>query len=127
MSISKIRLDLKRYVISMMQIDGRLHLQLQSLAKELYIWSKLNHPNILGLEGFYVEDGRHPALVSKWIENGSVIDYLKKHPDIPCLSIVSFHDIVCVIYCPLMCFCDRSRGSLKALYTCTVKISSTQT
>ncbi|THH06166.1 hypothetical protein EW145_g4266 [Phellinidium pouzarii] len=50
--------------------------------KELYIWAKLNHINILPLRGFIIDDNinRFPSLVSDWMEEGSVLDYIKGHP-----------------------------------------------
>ncbi|EJC99228.1 kinase-like protein, partial [Fomitiporia mediterranea MF3/22] len=44
--------------------------------KELYVWSKLAHENILPLLG-YVLEGDYPSVVSEWIENGTVTKYLK--------------------------------------------------
>ncbi|KLO16775.1 kinase-like protein, partial [Schizopora paradoxa] len=45
--------------------------------KELYIWSKLDHPNVLPLLGYFIEDGELPNLVSEWMERGTLHDYMK--------------------------------------------------
>ena len=48
--------------------------------KEMYIWSKLNHPRILRFEGYYLEHNNYPFLVSKWMDGGTAMAYLKKNP-----------------------------------------------
>ncbi|KAI5121112.1 hypothetical protein M0805_002785 [Coniferiporia weirii] len=53
----------------------------KKLVKELYIWTKLDHPYILPLHGFLFEDDNYPSLVSAWMENGTVLTYLGSHPD----------------------------------------------
>ncbi|KAG9046558.1 hypothetical protein FS837_004180, partial [Tulasnella sp. UAMH 9824] len=50
------------------------------LAREIYIWATLDHPNILNLLGFAFEDGK-PCLISPWCENGTLQEYLQKFPD----------------------------------------------
>lgn len=66
---------------------------MQTFAKETYIWAKLDHPNIVRLEGVLVTDD-FPSLVSGWAVHGTVTEYVKKYPD---RNII---DLVC-IYCPL--------------------------
>ncbi|EJD08127.1 kinase-like protein, partial [Fomitiporia mediterranea MF3/22] len=60
---------------------------LQSLVKEMYIWSKLEHPNILRFEGFFLGDDSYPHLVSRWMEDGTVLDYIRRHPGTDLLHI----------------------------------------
>ncbi|KAG8710660.1 hypothetical protein FRC08_016878 [Ceratobasidium sp. 394] len=50
-------------------------------ARELYTWSKCNHPNVLPLLGL-VEFQGQIRMISLWLENGSLPLYLDKHPDI---------------------------------------------
>ncbi|KAI5116148.1 hypothetical protein M0805_001131 [Coniferiporia weirii] len=58
-------------------------------AKEIYIWSKLMHPNLLRLEGFIREEGTIlPSLVSEWMEGGSVLEYVKKHSGCDVLHLI---------------------------------------
>ncbi|EJD07269.1 kinase-like protein [Fomitiporia mediterranea MF3/22] len=66
--------------------DGKFQ---KRLAKELYIWSKLNHHCILPLEGFFVEDNCCPSLVLKWMKNGDALDYLVANPGADLLSLVT--------------------------------------
>ncbi|THG99472.1 hypothetical protein EW145_g7261 [Phellinidium pouzarii] len=47
------------------------------VAREIYIWSKLEHPNVLQLLGYIIEKDGLPSLVSEWMENGSVLEYVK--------------------------------------------------
>ncbi|KAI5120728.1 hypothetical protein M0805_006434 [Coniferiporia weirii] len=45
------------------------------LFKEMHVWSKLGHPNVLSFFGFMIE-GENVSLISEWIENGSLRNYL---------------------------------------------------
>ena len=63
-------------------------LNLQSLAKEIRVWSTLIHPNILPLLGFIIEGG-YPSLVSEWMDNGTASQYVKDHPECDLVAIVS--------------------------------------
>ncbi|EJC99208.1 kinase-like protein [Fomitiporia mediterranea MF3/22] len=63
----------------------RVHVQKEReydkvLAKELYVWSKLGHPNILPLRGFALE-GAYPLVISDWMENGTLREYLRDHAE----------------------------------------------
>ena len=46
--------------------------------KELTIWSKLRHPNVLPLLGYYYE-GNCPCMISEWMEYGNAVDYMCKN------------------------------------------------
>ncbi|KAG8705061.1 hypothetical protein FRC09_003173, partial [Ceratobasidium sp. 395] len=48
-------------------------------ARELYAWSRCNHPNVLPLLRLVQFQGQI-RMVSLWMENGSLPDYLRKHP-----------------------------------------------
>ncbi|OAX34616.1 kinase-like protein [Rhizopogon vinicolor AM-OR11-026] len=48
------------------------------IRREAYVWITLSHVNILSFEGIVDDFGKIPALVSPWMENGSLNDYLKK-------------------------------------------------
>jgi len=57
------------------------------------VWSSLQHKNILKCLGFtyaFSLEGYRglPALVSPWMENGTVIDYLEKNPNADRLQLV---------------------------------------
>jgi serine/threonine protein kinase len=52
------------------------------------VWKSLQHPNVLPLIGVSMSES-HFAMVSEWMENGSISDFLKKNPDANPLELVS--------------------------------------
>ena len=56
-------------------------------AREIYIWAKLNHSNVVKLEGYSIEDG-FPSLISEWAEHGTVVEYAKNNIDKDAIAIV---------------------------------------
>ncbi|OAX43630.1 kinase-like protein [Rhizopogon vinicolor AM-OR11-026] len=67
-------------VIRVAQADDEELLRKASwrIRREAYVWIKLSHDNILSFEGIVDDFGRLPALVSPWMENGSLSVYLKE-------------------------------------------------
>ncbi|KLO16193.1 kinase-like protein [Schizopora paradoxa] len=61
--------------LAVKKIRGHLHDENHSkaIARELYVFSKLSHPNVLPLTGFFILDC-FPAIVTPWVENGSLYD-----------------------------------------------------
>ncbi len=54
---------------------------LQNLGREVRLWSKLNHPNVLPLLGYFLEGPMAiPNFVSQWMKNGTLVDYMKHRP-----------------------------------------------
>ena len=54
-------------------------------------WATFDHPHVLPLLGVaYDYDGveRH-ALIAPWMENGTVMDYVRSHPQADRLKLVS--------------------------------------
>ncbi|KAJ7689637.1 kinase-like domain-containing protein [Mycena rosella] len=53
----------------------------KSFAKEVLIWRQLRHPNILFLLGINVEEF-YPSfcLISPWLAQGTILEFLKKNP-----------------------------------------------
>ncbi|KAG8905736.1 hypothetical protein FRB99_008373 [Tulasnella sp. 403] len=50
-----------------------------SLVRELTVWASLFHENIIPLIGFHLNDGLDQAwLVSPYMANGSILDYIKR-------------------------------------------------
>lgn len=45
----------------------------------LHVWSKLNHPNILALEGFYFDQASlmEAWIATPWQKNGNMLKYVK--------------------------------------------------
>ncbi|KLO11196.1 kinase-like protein [Schizopora paradoxa] len=64
----------------------RAHLRMdvalaKRLAREMRIWAKLKHPNILPFLGFFVEGkNRVLSLISEWMENGTLYHFMKTFP-----------------------------------------------
>ncbi|KAG8939161.1 hypothetical protein FRC03_006515, partial [Tulasnella sp. 419] len=48
--------------------------------REVVLWNKLHHPNIVPLLGFTITSNSTPTLVSPLYVNGNVVEYLKKNP-----------------------------------------------
>ena len=59
----------------------------QSLEREVLIWKNLNHKNVLLFLGMAVIDGI-PCTVSKWMENGTMVNYLENHANVDVLALV---------------------------------------
>ncbi|EUC54411.1 tyrosine kinase domain protein [Rhizoctonia solani AG-3 Rhs1AP] len=53
---------------------------LKNAAKEIYHWSKLRHQNVLSLMGLAIYRGQI-SMVSEWMTNGNLSQYLIKHPE----------------------------------------------
>ena len=52
------------------------------------MWKFLRHPNILPLTGVTMSKGRF-AVVSEWMENGNINEFVKAHPDVDRPGLVS--------------------------------------
>jgi serine/threonine protein kinase len=57
----------------------RLLTFLQHTARELYTWSKCDHPNVLPFLGFAFVGGRI-AMISPWMQHGTLPEYLARQP-----------------------------------------------
>ncbi|CUA72129.1 Ephrin type-A receptor 10 [Rhizoctonia solani] len=53
--------------------------KLKHTARELYVWSKCDHPNVMNLIGVAQFRGQL-AMVSTWMDNGSMCEFLRRHP-----------------------------------------------
>ena len=56
----------------------------QLLIKETIIWYNHHHPNLLPLEGVFQanNDFGKAYLVSPFLANGTVVEYLKRYPNV---------------------------------------------
>jgi serine/threonine protein kinase len=62
---------------------------IQEFGREALIWRQLYHPNLLPFFGLYYLDSRL-CLVSPWMENGNLVDFLQNPLfDVDQLSLVS--------------------------------------
>ncbi|EUC58988.1 tyrosine kinase catalytic domain protein, partial [Rhizoctonia solani AG-3 Rhs1AP] len=53
---------------------------LKRAARELFLWSRMDHPNIHRLEGVIMFRDQYLGMVSEWMENGNLHEYLRKYP-----------------------------------------------
>ncbi|KAG0692434.1 kinase-like domain-containing protein [Suillus ampliporus] len=53
---------------------------IKRLRREVAVWIKLRHPHVLTLHGTVSGFGPLPALVSTWMDNGALHDYLERTP-----------------------------------------------
>ena len=61
----------------------------QQFAKEVYVWSKLSHPNVLPLLGFaFCEDTRFPLLISEWMHFGTAWSYVQDNQELHLVHVV---------------------------------------
>ena len=61
--------------------------------RELCIWVRLQHENILPLIGMVVIDGV-PVLASDWMENGTMNEYLREQEGADILAVVRTRSVV---------------------------------
>ncbi|KAG8892852.1 hypothetical protein FRB99_002399, partial [Tulasnella sp. 403] len=68
---------LKRWDLGRLPLEERT---VELFKAEISAWRSLSHPNILPFLGAYMESDQL-YLVSPWADNGTVLEYLKAHPD----------------------------------------------
>ncbi|XP_006463185.1 hypothetical protein AGABI2DRAFT_224842 [Agaricus bisporus var. bisporus H97] len=57
---------------------------LKAHAREAILWSSLRHPNIVPFHGiYYFQSRQRICLVSPWMGNGDIVDYLERVPEAP--------------------------------------------
>ncbi|CAE6502833.1 unnamed protein product [Rhizoctonia solani] len=54
---------------------------LKRAAREIYLWSRLVHPNVHRSLGVIIFKGYYLGVVSKWMENGNLHEYMRNCPD----------------------------------------------
>ncbi|KAJ7043120.1 kinase-like domain-containing protein, partial [Mycena alexandri] len=59
--------------------DKDIKAALKEFSREALIWRQLCHPNLLPFFGVYYLDSRL-CLVSPWMENGNIVDFLRNEP-----------------------------------------------
>ncbi|KAJ7697963.1 kinase-like domain-containing protein [Mycena olivaceomarginata] len=65
----------------MMRISGSDNIKsvLKEFGREALIWRQLSHTNLLPFFGLYYMEGRL-CLISPWMENGNIMEFLRKNP-----------------------------------------------
>ncbi|KAL0066402.1 hypothetical protein AAF712_006444 [Marasmius tenuissimus] len=74
----KVAVKVVRYRIDREQRDQMM----KAFMREAVIWRSFDHPNILPLMGMYWFNSEQICLVCPWMENGNLLQFVKKHPDI---------------------------------------------
>ena len=61
--------------------EGRSECLFQGFCKQVILWSKLSHPNVLKLLGAYGDMEKGPlTTVSEWVTGGDIMEYTKHNP-----------------------------------------------
>ena len=66
----------------------------QAYISEARVWRKLCHPNVLSCLGILHNEAQDIFLVSPWMDNGSLMDFIASHPDVDRTSLVSAFFVV---------------------------------
>lgn len=54
------------------------------MVRELQIWARLAHRNVLPLLGYTTDGGLfYLSLITEWMENGTIMQYMKKERERP--------------------------------------------
>jgi serine/threonine protein kinase len=65
-------------------------LSTKQLCREVLIWKRLSHPNVLPLLGVSVsKNSQYFRIISEWMPNGNVMEYIKSNPQTNRLRLVS--------------------------------------
>ena len=75
------------HVLSMHRLHHLQKFQLHPVARELRLWTNIEHDNVLQCLGFMEYNG-FPALVSEWMENGNLIQFLSNNANANQLKMV---------------------------------------
>ena len=71
----------------------RLVLTTQRFCKEVMSWKALRHPNALPLLGVMMTNNEF-VMVSKWMANGNIIEFIEAHRDANRFKLVGFRSVV---------------------------------
>ena len=53
------------------------------------MWKTLRHPNVLQLIGVMISENQF-AMISDWMANGNISDFVKAHPEVNRITLVGF-------------------------------------
>ncbi|KXN91592.1 Serine/threonine-protein kinase HT1, partial [Leucoagaricus sp. SymC.cos] len=73
--------------------DKRNDAMVKVFLREAVLWSHLLHPNVLPLYGIFQPNNQGAiGLVSPWMPNGNMLEYLEKNPNTPRMPLI--HDVL---------------------------------
>ncbi|KEP46121.1 tyrosine kinase catalytic domain protein [Rhizoctonia solani 123E] len=92
-------------------LEGCDYKTLKRAGRELFLWSKMEHPNVHRLQGVIMFRDQYLGMVSEWMDNGNLHEYLRKQPSADrfelCVQVASGLEY--------MHSCNTVHGDLKAL------------
>ncbi|CAE6501690.1 unnamed protein product [Rhizoctonia solani] len=92
-------------------LEGCDYKTLKRAGRELFLWSKMEHPNVHRLLGVIMFRDQYLGMVSEWMDNGNLHEYLRKNPGADryalCVHVASGLEY--------MHSCNTVHGDLKAL------------
>ncbi|KZO98429.1 kinase-like protein [Calocera viscosa TUFC12733] len=87
-----IALKILQYTLAGRRVDETTQNRFfKRVVKEVSLWSKLKHPNVLRLLGICLEGSKgykRISIVMPLMENGSLVDYLQAHPNVDRLRLL---------------------------------------
>ena len=83
---------------------------MQRFCKEVVVWNALRHPNVVPFLGVTM-DKDQLAMISEWMVNGNINQFLKVHWEANPFELVLSHSYFLPLLLPTM-FLDSSRRSL---------------
>ncbi|CAE6469763.1 unnamed protein product [Rhizoctonia solani] len=63
------------------------HKTMKRAARELFYWSRMQHQNIHKLLGVILFKDQYLGMVSEWMANGNLHEYLRKNPKVDCFQL----------------------------------------
>ena len=66
---------------SVFLFDFLIDNEMQKLSKEIVMWKRLSHSNILPLLGISDMGSHDLCMVSKWVKHGNVLEFLDSHTE----------------------------------------------
>ncbi|CAE6534502.1 unnamed protein product [Rhizoctonia solani] len=63
-------------------IEQSNYKHLKRTTREIYYWSKMQHENIHPLMGIILVNGQSLGMVSEWMENGNLHEYIRRNPHV---------------------------------------------
>ena len=101
------------------------------MVRELQIWAKLNHKNVLSLLGYTVDGGLYYlSLITEWMSNGTAMQYIRAKGESVDLLYMVRHILMLVHHDLELCLFSwayRYTVSQQALSTFTRETSYTPT